>query len=92
MEKKEVLKIERKARMLMSIPSPYGEKQAIEYYKKMNIKKNSLSMVYYYILEDANFHTENRVLTEMGLFKTEKESDSDIYNDYRRSGGRTYNL
>jgi len=66
-----------------------------------------LPMLYYYILEDANFHSLNRELTKKGVFgefETHQYPSGDVvvpksragddaeYREYRRLGGRTWEL
>jgi hypothetical protein len=82
MESSKVKIIEDKARKLMNSSED----------KLKKTKKASLPFIYYYILEDANFHSENRILESAGAFKKRSESDEVEYEDYRKSGGRTYNL
>lgn len=94
MKKSKVLAIEKKAQRIMSASNGrWGDKQALqEKYKKMGIKKDSLPILYYYILEDANYHTEAQVLEDMGVFKEKYGVKQEEFTDYRKSGGRTYNI
>ena len=46
------------------------------------IPKKEISIVYYYILEDANFHTENTYLTRNGKFG--------LFEVHRYPGGNVY--
>lgn len=94
MKKSKVLAIEKKAQRIMSASNGrWGDKQALqEKYKKMGIKKDSLPILYYYILEDANYHTEAQVLEDMGVFKEKYGVKQEEFADYRKSGGRTYNI
>lgn len=59
MNQKEVKIIENRARLIMGM-SPVQIKS--------RLKGRKLSILYFYILEDANFHNENGILTEMGVF------------------------
>lgn len=95
MERKKVLEIERKARQLMDNGL-------------YNLPKK-LSIIYYYIFEDANFHTLNNELTRKGVFGEVKVTQyvngtvyspksygtpyaERLYRDYKKSGGRTWQL
>ena len=82
MDNSKVKQIESKARKLMT--------SSESTLKKM--KKGSLSYIYYYILEDANYHSENKILEEVGAFRGKYGDNSVEYEDYRKSGGRTYKL
>lgn len=82
MNKTEVKKIEDKARQLMKSSE----------FKLKKTKAGSLPFFYYYILEDANFHSENKILQEVDAFQGEYSSDSETYEDYRKSGGKTWEL
>lgn len=103
MEKPHVRKIQNKARKLMildeSIWNKYGWKSGddvdIEKYKselKKKIKPISLSYIYYHILEDANFHSLNKALEEIGAFRGTYGDAQDEFTDYKNSGGKTWNL
>jgi len=96
--------IETKARKLMitdsNIWNKYGWKSGgqvdIEIYKKELGKKvkGKLPMLYYYIFEDANYHTLNQALEEMNKFKGKYGSDESErqYNEYKQAGGKTWKL
>ena len=59
MKREEVIRIENRARKIMQM-NPIQLKQ--------KLKGHKLSILYSYILEDANFHQENETLTRMGVF------------------------
>lgn len=94
MNKSKVMEIENFARNLMS---------------GMNIKSKKISIIYYYILEDTNYHALNNKLTKngnYGKFRMSRYPTTIIYSpstygsnyaerlykDYRKSGGRTWEL
>lgn len=56
--------------------------------------KGKIPRIYYYILEDCNYHSLNRLLDEgLHLFSLDKDGKEGItYKDYRASGGRTWQL
>lgn len=85
MNKQQVERIQNHARKLMISEGKIS-------LGKLKLKKNSLEFYYYYIFEDANFHALNRDLEEKGIFKEETEKDSEIYNDYIESKGKTWKL
>jgi len=91
MDKKEISRIEKKTRELMNTNLPPKGKR--------------ISIIYYYILEDANYHGLNRILTRNGNFgKFRQDGDivtplsygskhaESIFNAYQNKGGRTYDL
>lgn len=93
----DILKIENRARRLMRM-SPSGLRK---------LKGKRISPLFYHILEDANYHNENTILTKLGVYgKVEinrypngnvySPKDygkySDIYKEYRKQGGKTYDL
>jgi len=82
MNKNSVNQIEKKAKWLMSLSEA----------KLRKVPAGSLRFIYYYILEDANFHRANEILMEEDAFRGEYASDSKEYDDYRKSGGRTWQL
>ena len=101
MKKSEVNKIQKIARKLMDIDSRIWDKNKWqsggdvnnEIYKKdlkKIFKKRKLDGIYYDILEDANFHTLNKMLSEEGYFKS--LGNQEKYDEYRKAGGRTWNL
>lgn len=104
MTKTRVRLIEAKARRIMRIDNiiwakyhwqSEGEVNWIIYKKEVNKRiKGKLPMIVYYVLQDANFHTMNKMLTELNKFKgtygnpkTEAE-----WEEYGRLGGKTWEL
>lgn len=100
----EVHKIEQKTIALMQLDrkisgryptEPISEKDLI-IIKPLAKKlfKGKISRIYYYILEDCNYHSLNRVLDKgLHLFSLDKDGKEGItYKDYRDSGGRTWQL
>ena len=62
---------------------------------KYSTHKRIISGVVGLILEDANYHTMNSILVAEGVFTTDPWSDErngKLYEDFRNSGGRTWNL
>ena len=103
MDKSKVKQIESKARKLMKLDSSiwnkYGwtsgsevEQGKYQAELKKKINQKSLSYVYYHILEDANFHSLNKALEEVGAFHGTYGEAQDEFTDYRSSGGRTWKL
>ena len=66
------------------------EKHKAELRKKVAPK--SLSYVYYHIFEDANFHTLNKSLEEMGAFTGTYADAQNDFDEYRKAGGKTWQL
>lgn len=60
--------------------------------EKLNIRE--LSILYYYIFEDANYHTLNQALEELGIYKGTygSEKAEQMWQKYRTKGGRTWRL
>lgn len=56
------------------------------------VKPQSLDIIYYYIFEDANFHTLCEGLNQIGAFKKPYGQDNEIYQEYRKLGGKTWQL
>jgi len=56
--------------------------------------KGKIPRIYYYILEDCNYHSLNRVLDEGLHLFTGKYDKKEFANfkDYQKSGGRTWQL
>lgn len=107
MQKSEVRKIEKKAKMLMIIDnriwSRYGWRSGGEvnrsrylYALERELKRRNITRldgIYYLILEDANYHTLNNILSDLKMFKGEYPYGAEArYDDYRKSGGRTWKL
>jgi len=94
--KGDVKKIQSQARKIMAMTSEELTK---------NFKGKKLPFIYYDILEDANFHAENDRLTKMGVFgkfethkyptgniRVPKEINDEPYNQYKKLGGKTWQL
>jgi hypothetical protein len=101
MENIQVKKIESQARKLMAkdgqIWSKFnwqsgGQVDMEKYKKELKVKPRSISYLFYHIFEDANYHTLNEALQEMGAFIGSYANSESEYQDYKKSGGRTYNL
>jgi len=103
MEKSQVKKIQEQARKLMrldgSIWSKHkwqsGEQVDKEKEKeelKKKVKPKSLSYIYYHIFEDANFHSLNTVLEEIGAFQGTYGEAQNEFTEYRKAGGKTWQL
>ena len=106
MKKSQVKKIEAETKKLMTLDSSIWEKYGwqdgsqvdMNVYKneiRKKISQKSIDPIYFSILEDANFHSLNKALEEIGAFKKKfegDEKDEEIYNDYKNSGGRTWNV
>ena len=98
-DKKWMLKNQRDAKMLMTasgdIWKQYGWKHGgmvnmniLKQKLKAKIGKKKFSPVVAEILEDANFHSEERALEEMGVLKYKGNK----LNRYRKLGGKTWEL
>lgn len=99
-------KIEKKAKKLMRIDTMIWNKHGwrsggavkqniyLRDLRKATKSMSKLPIIYYYILEDANYHTLNKGLEEIDKFKGKYGSDKseDEYSKYRKNGGRTWNL
>ena len=103
MNKKQVKLIESKARKLMKLDDKiwtiHGWKSGSEvnesiYSQEISkvVKPRSLDILYYYIFEDANFHTLCKVLNQIGAFKKPYGQDMQIYEEYHKLGGKTWQL
>lgn len=105
MNKSQVQTVSRKARMLMKLDNQvwkkYGwksggdvdpEKFKAEIKKKVGHK--SLTYLYYLILEDANYHSMNQTLQEVGAFRGSYGDDQSEkeYKEYLAGGGKTWQL
>lgn len=73
-----------------------GDQVDGEIFKKEIAKKvkGKLPRFYYYIFQDANFHSLNQALESSGKFEGEYGSDKAEadYAEYKNKGGRTWNL
>lgn len=85
--KQEVINIQNKAKELMEIDNT---RLSTRTKLLKDIKKGSLDIIYYYILEDANYHTLNTDLEDKGAFKKPYGEDTEIFEDYRKKGGKTW--
>lgn len=96
-------KIQAKARMLMKLDSSIWKKYGwqngsqvnLDLFKKelrKKVKPRSLDYIYYHIFEDANYHSLNTALEEIGAFKGTYADTEEEYNAYRTAGGKTWNL
>ena len=103
MDKKKVKEIEKKANKLMILDNKIWNKYGWESGGDVNddihkkewqkkIKPQSLNYIYYHIFEDANFHSMNSMFEELNVFQGTYEGTEEEYNDYRKSGGRTWNI
>ncbi len=96
--------IQNKAKKIMSLDTQiwnkYGWKSGGEvnfavYQQELNKKvKGKLPILFYYIFEDANYHTLNKALEELKKFKGSYGSDEAErqWNEYRKAGGKTWNF
>lgn len=103
MEKSKVKKIESQARKLMKLDNSIWNKYKWEsedqvdqeIYQaelKKKIRPRSLSYVYYHIFEDANYHSLNKALEEIGAFYGTYGDAQEEFTDYHNSGGKTWQL
>ena len=93
MAKLNVKAIENKARRIMLIENSVWNKDAEIYLTTLRKKiKSKLPYYYYYIFEDANYHSLNSALSELNLFAEETSKSEEIYQEYKKKGGRTWNL
>ena len=93
MSKFNIKNIENKARKIMLIENEVKNKD-FEIFKRELKKrvKSKLPYFYYYIFEDANYHTLNQALEELNLFTEENEKQQERYDEYRKKGGKTWEL
>lgn len=103
--KNQVKKIEDDARKLMRLENKLWTKYkwqhggAVDHVVHLRevakvVKPKSVSPIIGLILEDANFHTLNGSLLQIGAFTSDpwtKENDKK-FNAYRKSGGKTWDL
>ncbi|HLD90341.1 MAG TPA: hypothetical protein VI911_04905 [Patescibacteria group bacterium] len=103
MNKKQVKLIESKARKLMKLDGKIWDKYGWQSGNDVNestysqeiskvVKPQTLDIIYYYIFEDANFHTLCKGLVQIGAFKKPYGQDNEIYEEYRKLGGKTWQL
>lgn len=96
--------IEAKARTLMIMDNQIWDKHGWKHagainkaiYRKEISKrvKGKIPIIYYYIFEDANFHSLNKALEDLNRFEGEYGSvdAEEQWKAYRKAGGRTWDL
>ena len=101
MDKSKIKQIENKARKLMDKDASIWDKNGwqsgsdvdlLVYKREIKVAPKSLPYIYYHIFEDANFHSLNKVFEEIGAFQGTYGNAQAEFNDYKNSGGRTWNL
>jgi hypothetical protein len=73
----------------MVVESVYKKELRAEL-KKLGVKK--LHPIFYNIFEDANWHTMNKALVDLGVLVYPTERNGKVFDTYRSQGGRTWQL
>jgi len=97
MNRKQVKKIEARASRLMLIENKLHKYKANHEEFKQKVAehvKGKLPIIFYYIFEDANYHTFNQALEELGKFSGTYGSEKveNEFREYKKLGGKTYNI
>jgi hypothetical protein len=72
------------------VVKPVYEKELLAELNKLDVK--SLPPIFYEIFEDANWHTMNASLVDLGVLAYPTASSRKVYDAYRAQGGKTWEL